>query len=148
MTDALISIRPTYVREIVSGSKAVEIRRRRLNIPVGTRLWIYSTRPEACVSVVARVQATETGSPLEMWPRIVAIAGISEGEFARYCSGIAVVTVIFLEAVEELETALDLTAIRIVSPNFHPPQFYSRLSNASNLVELFVGNLRNENNYE
>jgi predicted transcriptional regulator len=107
MCDALISIRPIHVRQIISGCKAVEIRRRRLNVPVGTRLWIYSTRPDACVSVVARVRTIEVGSPGELWLRIQSMAGVSEEAFAEYCSGLDVVTAVYLHEVERFEGSSD-----------------------------------------
>ncbi|HEY3566582.1 MAG TPA: ASCH domain-containing protein [Thermoanaerobaculia bacterium] len=127
MPDALISIKPIYVQQILSGIKTVEIRRRPIRIPPGTRLWIYSTRPDACVIAVTLIRKVEAGSPVNLWPQIKGMVGISEERFMAYTAGLANITVLFLGCIEKLDPALDLEEIRGVLPHFHPPQFFSWL---------------------
>lgn len=136
MTDALISIKPVFVRRIMAGSKIVEIRRRTLRMVPGTRLWIYATRPEACLRAVARVHRVTIGSPAELWPQLQEISGISAERFFLYCKGQSTITAIFLQDVERLERALSLSALRAVLPDFHPPQFFSWLPANSELLRV------------
>ena len=134
--NALISIRPHFVRQIIYGSKAVEIRRRKVSMPSGTRLWLYATRPEGCISAVAQVRGTEIGPPAEIWRRIAEISGITEEHFLEYCGCCPNVTAVFLEGVEQLNSVVSLSRVREVVPHFHPPQFFSWLSRHPPLLEL------------
>jgi predicted transcriptional regulator len=136
MPDALISIKPNYVQQIISGSKSIEIRRRPLRIPSGTRLWIYSTKPDACVIAVTQIRKVETGSPVDLWPRIADKVGVTEEGFMAYTSGLTNVTALFLGGAERLNPALDLAKIRGIFPSFHPPQFFCWLSDGA-LLKLF-----------
>ena len=45
MSDAIISIKPRHVDNILSGNKTVELRTRSINLPSGSRLWVYTTLP-------------------------------------------------------------------------------------------------------
>jgi predicted transcriptional regulator len=141
MPDALISIKPLYVKKILSGAKKVEIRRRALRVPSGTRLWIYSTVPDACVVAATYVQRVETDSPVDIWSRIEGIVGMSEEDFIDYSSGLHAISALFLEGTERLEPVLDLAKIRDIFPRFQPPQFYSWLPN-SGLLKLLESNPR------
>ena len=48
-TDAIISIHPDYADAIFAGKKTIELRRRIPEVPSGTRLWIYATRPTGAI---------------------------------------------------------------------------------------------------
>lgn len=141
MLDALISIKPIYVQQILSGIKTVEIRRRPIRIPSGTRLWIYSTKPDACIIAVSLVHKVEADSPANLWPRIEGMVGISEERFMAYTAGLANITALFLGCLEKLDPALDLAKIRGALPRFHPPQFFSWLPDGK-LLKILESNPR------
>ncbi|MDE0040937.1 MAG: ASCH domain-containing protein, partial [Candidatus Poribacteria bacterium] len=65
--DALISIRPNFAEAILAGKKTVEIRRRIPALQVGTRLWIYATRPLGAIIGTAIVAKIIEGTPTELW---------------------------------------------------------------------------------
>ena len=44
--EILLSIKPRIISKILSGEKTIEIRCRKMNIDVGTKIWLYSTSPE------------------------------------------------------------------------------------------------------
>jgi predicted transcriptional regulator len=134
--NALISIHPHFVRQIIYGYKAVEIRRRKVSMPSGTRLWLYATRPEGCISAVAQVRETEVGPPVDIWQRVAKISGVTEEQFFEYCGCCSNVTAVFLEGVEQLNSVVSLSKVREVVPSFHPPQFFSWLSRHPDLLEL------------
>lgn len=136
MSDALISIKPRFVDQIVSGVKTVEIRRRRMNMPAGTHLWIYSTKPAACVRAVARVRDTVTDLPSNLWQLIANASSVSKSDYLAYVAGSPSVTAIFLEHVEELDPVLELAKIRTKIPDFHPPQSFLWLQPGSKLSKL------------
>ena len=39
-------LKPEHVENIVKGFKTVELRTRQINLPAGTKIWIYSTLPK------------------------------------------------------------------------------------------------------
>lgn len=133
MNDVLISIRPQHVEKIISGRKKVELRRRRLNIEPGVRMWIYATRPEARVQAVATVVGNEVGCPRRLWPKIASVSGTSYKALRAYCGGSAEVTVLWLADVKRLQGSLGLMSLRREVPGFAPPQFFTWIPKDSRL---------------
>jgi predicted transcriptional regulator len=138
MEDILISIKPRFVKRIISGEKRVEIRRRRMHIAKGDRLWIYSTGPSLRIEAVATVASIAYGGVQEIWPSVSDLADISFEEYERYLAGSNSVCVIYLEEVETLSFPLSLVKIREKAPGFHPPQFFHRIPEDSLLLEVLL----------
>ncbi len=124
MRDALISIHPEHVKSILGGGKTVEVRRRRIRIPPGSRLWIYSTLPSGKVEAVATVVATEAGSPEEIWRKVGAVSGTSFDRFEAYSRGRAEIHILWLSNVRKLREAPSLEELRSEIPGFMPPQSF------------------------
>lgn len=134
--DILISLRTKYAESIFSGTKSVELRKRRPNVPLGARVWIYETSPVAAIRGYANVSRIETGSPSTIWRKLGCATGTSKREFDEYFESRAIAHAIVLVNVMELENPLTLARIRELIGDFHPPQFYCRLNGARSHLRL------------
>lgn len=126
--DILISLAPAYTRAILDGKKTVELRRRRLRVENGTRVWIYSKIPAARIEATAYVESIHEGDPESLWCDFEHEVGISRAEFDRYFTGCSRGWALKLTLVRALIPALELSVIRAEVVGFHPPQFFKRLS--------------------
>lgn len=141
MSDALISIRPVHVDNILRGIKKVEIRRKRLRMVPGTRLWIYSTLPSGKVEGVATVAETESGESGELWKKIGDVSGTTYDQYSSYCNGCSEIFVLWLTHVQNLADAPSLADIRAELPGFMPPQSFMWLSQDAPLLKLLKSRL-------
>lgn len=125
--EILISLAPAYTKAILEGKKTVELRRRRLNVSSGTRVWLYSKAPTARVEGTARIQRIHEAEPKGLWSRYSDVVGISRAEFDEYFRGCSQGCAIVLGGAQPLVPALDLQTMRKRVVGFHPPQFFKRL---------------------
>jgi len=123
MHEALISIRPTYVRKFLAGEKSVEIRNRTVNLAPGSRLWIYSTLPRGCIEAVAEVHSVDLGSPADIWHRHRDALAVTRTTYLKYVNGASIVSAILTRCIFRLPIQLNLALLRERVPKFHPPQF-------------------------
>ena len=123
----LISVEHIHVLNMLKGTKTVEVRRRPLRIRPGTRVWVYSKQPRGHVELVATADEIVAASPLKLWELYQARIAITFAEFKSYFRGVDVGCAILLRDIRRLQPALELSALRQTSGNFHPPQFFKRL---------------------
>lgn len=83
----VISVKPKYAAQMLSGQKTVELRRRTIHVEPGDRVWIYTTVPEARIAAVATIVQVCTGQPEDIWRRYKNSVGVSADEFDRYFHG-------------------------------------------------------------
>jgi len=126
--DILISLRPGYTKAILEGRKTVELRRRRVRVEAGTRVWLYSKAPSARIEGNARVQRIHVGDLGGIWSEYWGRIGISRIEFDEYFKGCRNGCAILLVEVRAITPAVDLSTIRNRIGFFQPPQFFKRLS--------------------
>jgi predicted transcriptional regulator len=112
---------------MLKGKKTVEVRRRRLRIRPGTRVWVYSKKPRGHVELVATADEIVAASPLRLWELYQARIAITFTEFRSYFSGVDIGCAILLRDIRPLKPALELAVLRQTARNFHPPQFFKRL---------------------
>lgn len=124
--DIMISVKPVFVDRMLSGSKTVELRRRKLSVTPGTRVWIYKTAPSGVVAACAEIERVESGSPAELWRSHCSNLGISVAAFYRYLNGRNTAYAVVLKNIQPVRQ-LTLNALRNKSENFHPPQFFRRI---------------------
>lgn len=110
-----MSIKPVYVRRILSGSKRIELRKRRPAFEEGQHILIYSTAPDGYVCGRAVVDKVQMYSPHDFWSIHWAVLGIDRIEYERYFKGCKFAYGVHLRDVQRVEPT-DLT--------FHPPQSY------------------------
>ncbi|WP_338311154.1 hypothetical protein [Bradyrhizobium sp. TM239] len=139
MTDAneiLISLKPRHAESIFGGTKTVELRKRRLNVEPGCRIWIYATIPTAAIRGYARLDRIEAAPPSQLWKKLGSKTGVSREEFETYFQGCKVAYGLVLADVMEMEAPLPLARIRETIDDFHPPQFYCHLNGARRSMRL------------
>lgn len=136
VAEALISIRPEYVRMIKRWEKSVDIRSGTVSLEAGTRLWIYSTLPTGRLEAVAWVHAVVSGSPTAIWQGYRDRIGISHGEFLKYANGSRSVSAIVLREVTALNPAPSLEDIRAEIGKFSPPQRLKKIREGDPLLHF------------
>lgn len=133
----LISLIPQHASNIYAGIKSVEFRRRRLNISVGTLIWIYEKVPTGAITGCATVKSVITNSPEDIWNLYSSISGLAKSDFFEYFKNSRYACAIELTEVAQLETPLTLVQLRHLKSSFQPPQFFTRLSEKNTvLIEL------------
>jgi predicted transcriptional regulator len=137
MSDAIISIKPRHVENILSGAKKVELRTRKINLPVGSRLWVYTTLPVGNVSLYAEISFIVNISPGEIWSEYKDQLCLSKEEFDDYTKGRRTVSAIGLNNIKVLDESICLKKMREHEENFQPPQFFSILSPERALYSAF-----------
>jgi len=127
--DALISIRPHFANAILSGIKTVELRRRIPSIALGTRLWIYATRPTAAVIGSVILEQIVEQPPEELWEFCGHHAAVDRELFDAYFEGTNVALGLFLTDVRRTNP-VEIEQLREMRSGFHPPQVIARLTKA------------------
>ena len=123
----LISLLPCHAANIYSGIKSVEFRRRKLNISVGTIVWIYEKMPLGAITGFATVKSLANKSPQELWELYSPVSGLSESEFFDYFINSINAYALELEHITRLKTPATLDQLRRIKATFQPPQFFTRL---------------------
>lgn len=77
MKNVLISIKPKYVNEILSGEKKFEFRKKIFKQEV-ENIYIYSTSPKKKIVAKFKYNGFLEGTPLEIWEKTLKNSGISE----------------------------------------------------------------------
>jgi len=138
MKHAIISIHPEHVAAIISGSKKVEIRNRRVLLQPKSHLWIYSTLPVGAIEIVTEVAGTYHSSPTRAWANFERSIGLTRSEYRAYVNGSDLVSVIRLRKVMRLSKPLLLTDLRRSDRRFHPPQFFKSLDEDEAIYRLLA----------
>ena len=133
MSQAIISLRPRYAKLILSGDKTVELRNRIVRLQPGTLVWIYATRPMACIVGIAEVGSVVHADPTEIWQRFGRDICVDRNGFDSYIANRKRVSALVLGSVKRLGDFVTLDRIRRSVQAFQPPQFYARVRPGSRL---------------
>ncbi len=134
---ALFSLWPRYLSRVLTGKKSVELRLRAPRLSAGDVLWFYCTLPRGALEATAVAERVVTDSPGEIWRQWEHRLGLSVKEFQSYAGGRKRVSAIVFDKACGFRNPLPLHEIRSREPNFHPPQFYTRILAGSQLAVLF-----------
>lgn len=137
----LISLENRHAENIFAGKKNVELRRRSMNVAIGTTIWIYVKLPVGSVMGRARVSAVHSLAPSTLWRRFAAISGLTHKEFCDYFEGVSKGFALSLENAERLPQSISLQTLRQVSSGFQPPQFFMRLGAGGDLLNTLAESL-------
>ena len=124
---AIISIRPEFVRGILAGTKTVEVRRRFIDLPTGSTLWIYSTLPVGAIVAIATLSNIEHDTPNQLWKKYHCYIGILKDHFNSYFDSCSSGVALTLSNVQKI-TPLELNKIREIRGVNHIPQVAVRVS--------------------
>lgn len=128
-SDAIISIHPRHAYAILDGAKTVELRRRIPPLSIGTRLWIYATRPVGAVIGVATVERIVRDDPAQIWLEFGDQSGIDRGTFDAYFDGSNVAIGLLLADIRPSPEQVAIEQLRSIRDGFHPPQVMMSISN-------------------
>lgn len=126
-THAMISIRPEFVDSILAKTKTVELRRRFINLPEGSTLWIYSTLPVGAIVAVATLSNIDHDTPNQLWRKHHRQVGVLKNHFNSYFNACSFGVALTLSDVQEI-TPLNLAEIREIRGVDHIPQVAVKVS--------------------
>jgi len=124
---AMISIHSDHAANIVSGVKTVELRRRFMALPLGSRLWIYSTLPVGALVATATIVAIDYDAPHQLWARYQTEVAVSKNLFFQYFGDCELGWAIQLDGVEPI-SPVPLESIRRIRGVEHIPQVAAKIS--------------------
>ena len=108
----LISLEPRHAENILEGRKRVELRRRTMNVTIGSTVWMYAKLPVGSIIGRAIVAAIHVLAPATLWRRFGAVSGISRSEFFEYFADRDQGIALELSDCRRLTHAFDLGALR------------------------------------
>lgn len=138
----LISLEERYANGIFEGTKTVELRRRPMNVAIGSTVWIYVKLPVGSVVGCAKVTQLYTLAPSTLWKRFGAVSGLRRQEFFEYFSGLPKAFALGLSEPTRLSSPIPLNTLRDVSSGFHPPQFFANVASDGPLLHAMNKALR------
>lgn len=115
-----ISVKPQYAKAILDGTKTVELRRTRPNLPDGSLVILYSSTPTRAVVGWACLTGVREGTPIEIWHDYGAAAAIEEPDYDAYFDGTDQAFALELEGVVAAVQPIPLDTIRSIG--IQPPQ--------------------------
>ena len=127
-SDAIISIHPRHANAILDGAKTIELRRRIPNLSVGTRLWIYATRPVGAIVGMATVERVVRGEPEGIWLAFGDKTGIERDDFDTYFDGAEEAVGLLLVGAQRSIEHVEIEQLRGLRDGFHPPQVMMAIS--------------------
>ena len=140
---AMISIKPVFAASILSGSKTVELRRRFFELPIGSKLWIYSTLPVGAVVGVATLASVDRDTPENLWEKYSVRTQVTGEEFDAYFRGCESGVALGLGEIRAL-TPVDLQTIREIRGIVSMPQVAARITSAQAASFRQVGEAQTE----
>lgn len=126
--DLLVSMKPQYARQILAGSKLIEIRKKFSEKWVGCRAVLYSSSPQQELVGEARVHSITSGSPADIWAQFGTGIGCSSKDFVAYVGSSTEVSAIELNDVFPYKYPISLSQIsHLLGEDLRPPQSYCDL---------------------
>ncbi|WP_161626716.1 ASCH domain-containing protein [Sphingobium lactosutens] len=126
--EAIISIHPRHAHAILDGAKTIELRRRIPSVSIGTRLWIYATRPLGAVIGVAIVERIVRGDPEAIWLKFGHQTGVERWEYDAYFDGAQEAIALVLTQPQRNVKHVAIEHLRNLRQGFHPPQVLTWIS--------------------
>jgi predicted transcriptional regulator/N-acetylglutamate synthase-like GNAT family acetyltransferase len=124
----LVSIKPKYAEQILSGEKSVEVRRKFSRKWVGCRAVLYASSPLCALVGEATVSSITIGRSDEIWSRFGSRVGCSSDEFEAYAGSAPEVSAIELSEVVPYLYPVSLAQVsHLVQENLRPPQSFCDL---------------------
>ena len=132
----LLSIKPEFVKEILSGNKKYEYRRRLFKKKVDSVL-IYSTKPDGVVVGEFTIEKLICKDKKELWKESKEFSGISYHHYQTYFKGCKEACAIQIKSVYIYKTPKILDEIKM---GLKAPQSFSYIYDDSNLTSSSLEN--------
>ncbi|MDG0806815.1 hypothetical protein PO856_004104 [Pectobacterium brasiliense] len=126
MNKIILSVKPKYIKEILSGNKIIELRKMvgRSFLP-DSEIYLYSSSPVKALVAKAHIKCVEKIDMHRVKERksyILHAACITEGDFDDYFKASEFVFLIYLMKVNIFKNPLDLSELK--NCGFTPPQSF------------------------
>lgn len=122
----LLSVKPQYANLIVDGLKTIELRRKfSLDVPFGTRCFIYSSSPVQMVIGECKIKKIKKQKLEELWRDCAVRAMISWADFNKYFERLEEGCSVELFGYTKYKTPLKLQEVSYAISR--PPQSYRYL---------------------
>lgn len=129
LTGVLLSIKPKYVREILSGAKKYEFRKQIFKDESIKTVFIYSSSPQKKIVACFRVGKIVEGHPDYLWEQFWDVSGLSEKDFFEYFSDRDTGYAIRIDELEPFPKPVDPNT---VFEQFVAPQSFCYIENTMN----------------
>lgn len=134
--NVMFSLKPRFIEAFLNGSKTVELRKRPPLLASGTVVWLYGTVPQGKVMAVARIGHVTVAPVKQIWDEFSQSLGLSKDEFDDYLWDRTQAAAIALDQITEIESPMNLPALRSLEPGFQPPQFFRHIRCGNLLNQL------------
>jgi predicted transcriptional regulator len=122
--DMVLSIKPQYSEKIIVGRKTVELRRRfPVNVPKGTKAYVYSTTPVRAIVGYAEIKGVLKKPVAQIWEDHSHTAFIKKEDFDAYFKGAEHGFVLCFKNARALNNEIKLDELR-ERYHFQPPQSF------------------------
>ncbi|SEJ95963.1 Predicted transcriptional regulator, contains an HTH and PUA-like domains [Propionispira arboris] len=118
--DVLLSIKPKYVEQILSGRKKYEFRKKIFLKPV-ERVYVYSSSPVKRIVGFFLYAKSIKDTPNNVWEQTKKFAGISKDDYFHYFIDKKIAYALIIERFYEFEIPLDPKQL---FDDFSAPQSY------------------------
>lgn len=123
-----ISVKPEFANKIMSKEKCIELRKIKPNVKSGDYVIIYASSPVKCVIGFGQIKQIIVTTPEKMWNDNNPHLGIDKGRYDEYYFDREKAIGIEIETLRSVP-AISLDSIKMIDPDFHPPQVYRYVSN-------------------
>jgi type I restriction enzyme S subunit len=117
----LLSVKPRYANEIITGRKKYEFRKSIFKRDNVEKMYIYSSSPVKKIIAIVGIDGILSDSPRKLWEQCHEDAGISEREFFSYFKNSDTGYAIKISNVQEFPTPIDPYHL---DDDFRPPQSF------------------------
>ncbi|MBL7994695.1 ASCH domain-containing protein [bacterium] len=145
----LMSIKPEYADQIISGKKSVELRRKFSKKWIGSTVTLYASAPRKALVGEAKIKNVISDNPNRIWEDFGVDIGCTKKEFDEYTLLTNEVYAIVLGDVKPYQTNMPVTQMsHLINTDLVPPQSYCTLENnkswaeAVSVAALLHGNFR------
>ena|SRR5712692_4863646 len=118
---ALLSIKPVYANQILTGTKTIELRKSSMGLSQGDVALVYSSAPEQRIAFWFRVKTIEPLSVEEMWRRHRDQLSIEYEDYAAYFAGAKMAIGLHVGEIHSL-VPIPIQELEELIPGFVPPQ--------------------------
>ena len=119
--NVLLSVKPKYANEIISGRKKYEFRKSIFKREDIKKMYIYSSSPVKKIIAIVDIDGVLSDSPQKLWEQCHEDAGISEREFFNYFKKLDTGYAIKISNIQEFASPIDPYHL---DEDFRPPQSF------------------------
>lgn len=122
--NAILSIKPQFVKEIASGKKKYEFRKKGFKKPV-QKVYVYATTPVCKIIGEFELGSVLEGNPNKIWALTNQMSGITEDYFKEYYYNKDIAYALEIKSFKPYKEPINpYSALR----NFTPPQSFCYVS--------------------